>query len=423
MVVVHKSEAKYYEVQAGLILFFSLLLVQEAFGLDFNGYIRGLAGTSSENDGATCFKLAGAGTKFRIGNECEIFGELMLGQELFQHEGGASLSARGMLSIYEPTSDEPTSTDLYDLGLPQAYLEAKNLPGLQGATVWAGRRYYKREIVHMTDFFYWNPSGRGVGIEDFSLGDVKLSYALMRNENSSLRHHKNAPEEDAFRHDFQIRGIKANPNGEMALGFSLIREYSHIANANNGWSIAIQHQQNGILDGGWNKLAAQYGVGPGIGLGGTGGLTNDDSTRRFRITENIYGNIAARWSGMATAVYQRDVTGGAHSSWVSMGGRIAYDVSEHFKVTFEIGRDTVKPENARERHLDKFTLAPTFSAAPGLWSRPELRLFYTYARWNDAARNAAAGSTDSAEASIAGTGVFGRENSASMVGFQLESWW
>ena len=59
----------------------------------------------------------------------------------------------------------------------------------------------------------------------------------------------------------------------------------------------------------------------------------------------------------------------------------------------------------------------------GFWSRPELRFFYTYARWNDAARVAGEGSTDAAVASISSTGVFANRNSGSTVGVQLEGWW
>ena len=46
------------------------------------GYIRALGGLNSQSGYAACFKLAGAESKYRLGNECEVYGELLLGHEL-----------------------------------------------------------------------------------------------------------------------------------------------------------------------------------------------------------------------------------------------------------------------------------------------------------------------------------------------------
>ncbi len=399
------------------------LFSQNAYPLDFNGYIRGLAGNNFVDHGTTCFKLPGAGSKYRIGNECEIYSELMLGQELVRTDSGIGLGIHGMLNIYHPNSTERTSQDKFDVGLPQAYLEAKAIPFLNDASLWMGRRYYKREDVHMTDFFYWNPSGLGIGIEDFKIGDLKLSYALFRSENTTLRKHHNAPEEDAARHDIQIRGLNVNAGGELELGFSLIREHSELENAHNGWSVTIQHHQMGGLWDGWNKAAFQYGVGPGIGLGGTGNITAGSDVNRYRVVESAYAQINPKFGGLFTGVYQQDVSGGNRQTWLSLGGRVTYDMYDHFKLNAEFAGDSVKPHGEPERHMTKFTIAPTFTAAPGIWSRPELRLFFTHARWNDAAREAATGSMDSAEATISSSGQFGSRLNGSMLGFQLEAWW
>jgi len=50
--------------------------------IEVNGYLRALGGGNSQGGGAACFKLAGAESKYRFGNECEVYGELLLGQEL-----------------------------------------------------------------------------------------------------------------------------------------------------------------------------------------------------------------------------------------------------------------------------------------------------------------------------------------------------
>jgi maltoporin len=34
-----------------------------------------------------CFKLSGAGAKYRLGNQCEVYGEALFGQELYTSDG------------------------------------------------------------------------------------------------------------------------------------------------------------------------------------------------------------------------------------------------------------------------------------------------------------------------------------------------
>jgi len=68
------------------------------------------------------------------------------------------------------------------------------------------------------------------------------------------------------------------------------------------------------------------------------------------------------------------------------------------------------------------TIAPTwtFGGINGqpLNSRPDLRFYYTYAKWNRAAQNnAAAGSA------LSNTGAFGSQTHGSNFGVQVEYWW
>lgn len=41
---------------------------------------------------------------------------------------------------------------------------------LPGSTLWAGKRFYQRHDVHMIDFYYWDISGPGAGLENVDLG-------------------------------------------------------------------------------------------------------------------------------------------------------------------------------------------------------------------------------------------------------------
>lgn len=395
----------------------ALAVTQQAFALDVNGYLRALGGANSESGSAACFKLAGAEAKYRLGNECEVYGELLLGQELTKLTDGATLNGNLMFSVFSPTSDSQMLTDNSTFGrLAQAYLSANGLSVLNGGSLWLGRRYYKREDIHINDFFYWNPQGTGGGIEDVALGGVKLSYALFRQDNQDQKQY-------ATRHDFQVRGVKANPNGELEFGLSVIPESGNPGSGDTGWALTVQHRQTQILGDGWNKLAFQYGVGPGTGLGGTGDLGNTSDVKRYRIVEGVYAQVTPNLGGMLTAVYQQDRSDSAKQTWMSLGGRVTYGLTEHIKLQGELGYDRVKPSDGAPRNLTKLTIAPTWAMGRGFWSRPELRLFYTYARWNDAARVAAEGSSDPAVATLSSTGVFGAQNSGSTIGLQFEAWW
>lgn len=59
-----------------------LALPLSAQALEFGGYVRSGVGTSVNSGKQQCFQLPGAQTKYRLGNECEQYGELELRQDL-----------------------------------------------------------------------------------------------------------------------------------------------------------------------------------------------------------------------------------------------------------------------------------------------------------------------------------------------------
>jgi maltoporin len=394
-------------------------LAREASDLVVAGYLRALGGVNSEGSRAACFQLAGAGAKYRLGNECEVYGELFLGKQMVSFADGASISANAMFSLNKPTAYNSPNYDT-DTKVAQAYVAAEKLSFLNGGALWAGLRYYKREDIHINDFFYWNPQGLGAGIDDVAIGGVKVSLALFTEDNRDQK-------DKADRYDFQVRGLKVNTNGELEFGLSVIPESGHIHTVvgDSGWSVTVQHRQTNIMGEGWNKFAVQYGVGPGTGLGSTGPLTNTTSDTRFRVVEGLFAQLTPKLGGMLTGVYQKDQSQSllGDQTWLSIGGRLTYGFTDHLKLQGELGHDQVRPSVGDTRNLTKLTIAPTLAMAPGFWSRPELRFFYTYARWNEAAARAANGSGNSAVASTASTGIFASGNAGWTIGLQFEGWW
>lgn len=392
----------------------SLVMPFTVQALDFNGYVRSGVGESSASGSQACFQLPGAPSKFRLGNECEQYSELGLRQDLFTLDDGSVLSVEGMAALYNEYDHTPKFTGDHGWArLVQAYAEWSKVPALNNGSLWAGRRFYKRNDIHISDFYYWNQSATGAGIEDVEIGGLKYSYAFSRKDSVFQENYTN-------RHDFNVGGIDTNPGGEVKLGVSYIDDPDR-DDSNSGWSVTAQHEQLGFL-GGSNTFALQYGEGPGTGLGYTGDVTLDDSAKSWRVVEFFDWQVTPRFGGQFQVVYQKDKRqDGGDQDWISVGVRPVYALTEQFKLVAEVGHDQIDAEGGT-RKLTKFTIAPTWSpSGPEFWARPEFRLYYTYAQWNDAAQRAA--NQMAAGSALSDTGAFGTAQHGSNFGVQVEYWW
>ena len=391
-----------------------LLAPLSANALEFAGYLRSGIGNSLEGGKQSCFKLPGAEAKYRLGNECEQYAELELRQDVYNFDDGSVLSVDGMASLYNQYNRQLTfQGDNGSARLPQLYAQWSNLPSLNGGSVWAGRRYYKRNDIHISDFYYWNQSATGAGIEDVLIGGLKYSYALSRKD--SLYQ-----EDYVTRHDFNVAGFNTNPGGQLEFGLSYL-EKPQRTEAHSGWAITAQHVQSEFL-GVKNKLALQYGEGSGTGLGYTGDTRLDNSSKRYRIVEFFDWQVTPRFGGQVEAVYQKDFRpDSGNQEWLSLGVRPTYAITEQFKLVTEFGHDQVRAADGT-RKLSKFTFAPTWSPnGPSFWARPEIRLYYTYASWNAAAQRAA--NEFDAGSALSDSGAFGSARHGYNAGVQIEYWW
>jgi len=416
-----------------------------------SGYFRGGFGGSNQKGRMTCFQLpleGGLLSKYRLGNECEVWAEFHLTTVVYAGADGSVAHMHFMPVAFIPTtyigypSTGVTSSDLGSPGtgatvaFPNLYVDIQGIPWLAGGTAWAGTRYYKRESVYINDFFYWNPSGVGAGIEDINLNkDLRLSYGVFAVDGQPNGSPQLPMQVDlGFRNDLQLRGIKPYRSGEFQIGFQYIADFSNTKDANGmdrlaggasvthgGWGVTIQHVQE--LLGGNNKLAFQYGKGGGTGFGTLSrfyapdfSLYNDPAESRLRVVE-VLTIQPTEWLGaQADFVYQHDNLSGSKTDWISAGTRVGFAFTEHAKLLGEVGYDHVKKSiGADPQWLAKFTVAPAITAGKGFMTRPELRLFYTYAMWDESARGA---TIDSGR-------LYTTTNklSGATFGLQGETWW
>jgi maltoporin len=377
---------------------------------EFHGYGRAGVGSNSEGGSQACFGLEGV-PKYRFGNECDIYGEFAYTREMFKAANGASFVGTVMASVYNDQSDV-SNDGSDDLQLAQMMVEAKNVPGLQGGTAWIGKRFYDRPDIHVLDFKYLQGDGVGGGIANVAFGPGKFSYALFRNDiNQSVA---------ATRHSFIYEGLAVNPGGTLKLDGTIIRGDSKTtgdeAKIENGWSFSVVHKQDKVL-GGDNTLAIQFGKGSGIKMGGTDTTAAAD-IKRTRVFDNMIWQITPEFSGSLVALWQRDKTDAGSKTWTSFGVRPIYALNDNFRLVLDLGHDNISPaDGGADQKLTKISFAPTLALGKDFWSRPELRLFVTYAKWNDAAQAAATPGT-----TLSSTGIFGGSTSGTSVGMQVETW-
>jgi maltoporin len=416
-----------------------------------SGYFRGSLGASNQRGRMTCFQLALPGqlvSKYRLGNECEVWSETHFTVVTYAGDNGSVATMHFMPTVYIPTTfigytptgviNSPlmfTTSTGATLSFPNLYADIKGVSWLAGGTAWMGTRYYKRESVYISDFFYWNPSGVGAGIEDINIGpNLRLSYAAFAVDGRPPAGEASAPPltsrvDFGLRNDLQLRGIRPYESGEFQIAFQYIADFSNNYDVNGnrlthgGWGVTVRHVQQVL--GGDNKLAFQYGRGAGTGFGTLAAfyypdfsLYHDPSEFRIRVVDVLTVQPSGWLGAQVGLVYQHDDLGtaGTKQDWYSAGSRVSVAFTEHFKLLGEAGYDRVEKSNgAAPQFLTKLTVAPAITAGKGFLTRPELRVFYTWALWNDAARTA---SIDSGRLYVDTLFLSG-----SIFGLQAETWW
>jgi maltoporin len=416
--------------------------------LTTSGYLRGSFGASNHKGRMTCFKLrdipGGMFSKWRLGNECEVWGEFHLTTVVYAGDDGTVASLHFMPTVYIPTTyigyspngavtapDQFLTSTGSVLYFPNLYADIKGISWLGGGTAWAGTRYYKRESVYISDFFYWNPSGVGAGVEDINFGpDIRFSYGAFAVDGEPVSSDATSPSlpqqaDFGVRNDFQLRGIRLWPGGEIQIGVQAIVNLSNNPASAGGWGGTLQIVQKAL--GGDIKLAIQYGRGGGTGFGTLSRFYYPDFSVRHELSEaraRIVGVVTLQpidWlGGQIAGVFQHDDLGtvGSQTNWYSAGGRLGLGFTRHAKLLGEAGYDRVtKTNGADPQYMLKATGAIAITADRGFLARPELRLFYTWAVWNDAARIAG---VDSGRLY---TDVYTNVLSGSIFGVQAETWW
>ena len=414
--------------------------------LDITGYFRAGYGRAGAGGPQQAFGIPGV-AKYRLGNEAENYGELAFAKTFYpagMFGGGRSGNLDGpvarmtyRMSFYNPYEDYGSATHT-DFASPEVWGSLANVvPNMPDAKIWAGNRFYRRHDIHINDFYFWDMSGGGAGIEDVTLGRGKLALAWIGDgSQSSLYGQQFVPDPlnlagysktnfDLRYYDWPFWGATGEVGLIYATANSGVDSLGHQADKSDGVALSLVRTDKDFWDSNsLHILSVQAGSGPAKTFtsgfetfsDATGSYIRPDpnDSWRFRATDQVVVKPLANFSVGSALIYQHSDFGDHAPSqdWLSGGVRPIWQITDVFSLALEGGVDWVSDTaTGGGGTLGKLTLAPQVALGSEFFSRPVLRAFLTYATWSDGLQGAVGGP------SYAGS------NSGWTWGVQMESWW
>lgn len=405
-----------------LIIFFDLYALENKMGSV--GYVR--IQTTLQNEKAnSCFKAYGADTKYRLGNECETWLELGVFQNL-KFENGIKIHNQ-IRPVFSGANNKKIDFVRFD----EAYSEVFNLFE-NSVSFWAGRRFYKRYVSYISDYFFLNMSGDGAGVNNLDLGPVVFSYSFIF---SKVDPKTVAGNEKLFFESHDLRFEKKFDDDVATLFLNYMRlEGKNLSTTQNmkgldGYAVGLLYESKQALLGlhGKNMSALLYGEGLAKGAGAYSPyLQNDLVDQLINTDTNIKGSKTFRainYNGfengsfgfMSNIVYQnkddKKFTN-TYIDWLSLGVRPYFFLNRYSRFVLEAGYDYINDRIAKQDHyLAKFSSAVEFAFEKGIWKKPVLRLYYTKALWDENSKGQVGGA------------YYANRSSGDNIGMQLEYGW
>ena len=225
------------------------LAAGSAQAVDWTGYFRAGPGlTSTDNASRACYGLGGgsAGMKYRLGNECDFYGEFQLAQG-FQKDG-IDYKVSLMTSHYTGATD----TDGEGLSIAQMWAEAKGFDIAPDATFWIGKERGRRGDVHIVDTFFVEMVGVGAGFKNQPLGAGKLGVAFYKTDADAAK--------PGNRVNVEYLGLPTGADG--ALNIFATATKGDFTGGKSGFGLTLRHDQGKLFGTGLsNTLFVQYAQG------------------------------------------------------------------------------------------------------------------------------------------------------------------
>jgi len=370
-------------------------------GIDFFGYFRSGMGAS---DGGGSMKNATGGSfeknkLGRLGNEFDTYAEVGFGKELY-NSGSQSVYMQTMINMYD---GDTNSDHTNKFGWENMNIQFRNFMGM-GETTWAGIRQYNKYSIDANDFFFWNQTNTGGGIEKMDLGQGKASVAVLHrdiSENETDIANGGDPTivtEDLIDSNQIELMYDSQPlwdGATLAVGYKYLNadpNDKQIERANHGYSdgqTAMIMLTQQVLDKGVNNTVIQY-YGKGSALQGVTFGAADTLNGTVKEGEGWairnYGSIplAADWdlSHALNYAVANDVElwngDKGDASTAAVSAKVTYHWSDYTRTYLEMGyfgdKKTVNGTDY-DRSGAKYTLAQALSYGR---DKPELRVFVSH---------------------------------------------
>lgn len=396
---------------------------------EFHGYFRAAALTSAKED----FRQHQFGgqkeTLGRLGLEADDFWELAFVQRWdWENEDSVRINARlGQDNPNGNGSNGYANIDGKATGLIESFVEFDGVTGT--GTFWGGQRYYGRDnYIFMTDFFYTDYSGTGLGVQRMELGGGKWDFAYVASNNSvgdneMLNAFHARADYGQWRFETMLKQMGENVNDTAT------DEYS-----TKGIEGMVQYTPENFFGfgNGFSKIALQAGTGLGSGTmlgrtftnynayspGGVGYI--DGSKEQTEMSKVKDGDVTARlqayggyfgddWLFFPAVGYEQtsyDDSGKDDTAYWYAMVRPVYTMPsiDNFSIASEFGYTDEK--NNDGDGMFKATIAPTWSVNTGFGPSPEIRLLATYLKGNPGVSSNA-----------------GDDDYDIIVGAQVDMWW
>ncbi|TCL62055.1 maltoporin/sucrose porin [Hydrogenispora ethanolica] len=356
-------------------------------GFSFHGYARtGILVDDDKEHQTGSFQVNGAWAKYRLGNEPDTFIENTLEKKWRLDNGSYALvhflychqsitNGGGWQAPIQADGDSDTS-----FFMRESYAEIGNLPELGNLTFWAGQRYYRRDDIHIIDWYWRDFTGVGAGVQGIKVGDYQLDLAYMAHSG----YRNNDPNSNELLDNsliFTLSGVKAGP-GSFDFDLVASSEKDNSAAGKDGDGLIFTGKYSigsffGLTEG--SSMVGLY-YGKGLATYGLDAVNPPDNNKNAKLTKLVtsgVSQITEKFEIQPVLVYlkQENEDWNLDQTWKSIGCRPVYHFTKNFALQFEAGYDQVETKNQNDVSGSKLTIAPTITLDTGFYARPQLRVF------------------------------------------------
>jgi len=363
-------------------------VMAELAPVEFHGYFRAGVGVSGDSGQQVAYEKANLG---RLGNEDDVYSEIQLSKEVAE-SNGITFKVNTMLAMTSNGSNdwESVENDDANFALRQYNVEVKGVFG-GDEVIFAGKRFNQRHDVHITDFYYWDISGAGAGIENLAVGPGKMTAMWVRSDREEVvdtGNNGDALNVNIIDFRYGDLGLWDGASLEMGIDYALTNESSSFTGTTPKDGVMLTAEVTHSLLGGFNKTAIQYGTegfGAAIAYGGSGnwyGAEAEHGASAFRILNHGVISLSDKidFAHMIRYSEGTDVEAGQSDDITNFSVviRPEYKWNDNNKTILELGTYMGTNADGSDVGGQKYTIAQALTAGSSFWARPEIRVYASY---------------------------------------------